>query len=508
MTKHLSKTTEHSLYDQAVEARANGHFDQAAELYREASEQAEGVEHRLHLRMREAYCRLSANDRRGAELIAAEVAHEARQEEFHAELADALGMSVEAYMLDERYAEASSVLSEAMYVMERVPNDPAYYQVIHNMAVTYQRCEFPVPAVELYDRALRLARAEIDRTFTYAGLASAFHMAMIFATDKATASRHLHDGIYAATAALDSQAEREVVTEATALAHRSVLLNAIGHHEAALVDAQQGRALAAEHGLREEEVVAMIGEAVARWHLSKDPAVVELLALAADQARTLGIEIYLSSAAPVNIDILWEGGRYDDAREMMTMQFDALNRALQREREARWEHVRLGVSLKSTEALSESDPLTNLPNRRYLSHWLPDVLENHGPVCVALLDLDGFKKVNDDYSYEHGDHLLLELSGILQRICRRGDAVIRLGGDEFVIVLRETSPNDARTVLDRVRQMIGIRSWQGLPPSVKVSASIGVSVGSGAGDAARVVHAAGEALHTAKREGRDRIVFR
>jgi diguanylate cyclase (GGDEF)-like protein len=139
---------------------------------------------------------------------------------------------------------------------------------------------------------------------------------------------------------------------------------------------------------------------------------------------------------------------------------------------------------------------------------LPDVLENHGPVCVALLDLDGFKQVNDDYSYEHGDHLLLELSGILQRICRRGDAVIRLGGDEFVIVLRETSPNDARTVLDRVRQMIGIRSWQGLPPSVKVSASIGVSVGSGAVDAARVLHAAGEALHMAKREGRDRIVFR
>jgi PleD family two-component response regulator len=56
--------------------------------------------------------------------------------------------------------------------------------------------------------------------------------------------------------------------------------------------------------------------------------------------------------------------------------------------------------------------------------------------------------------------------------------------------------------------MIGIRSWQGLPPSVKVSASIGVSVGSGAVDATRVLHAAGEALHTAKREGRDRIVFR
>ena len=508
MSSHLSHTDFTSLYDRAVEARAGGQYQQAAALYREASELAETHEHRLHLRMREAYCRLSANDRHDAERIAADVAREARQEEFHAELADALGVSVEALMLDERYAEASAVMSEAMYVMERVPNDPAYYQVIHNMAVTYQRCEFPIPAIELYDRALRLARTERDRTFTYAGLASAFHMAMIFSNDEATASRHLHDGIYAATAALDSQADREVVAEAIALAHRSVLLNSIGHHQAALDDAVRARTIAAAHVLREEEVVAMIGEAVARWNLHKDPTVVELIADAADRARTLGVEVYLSSAAPVNIDILWEGGRYDDAREMMAVQFNALSRALQREREARWEHVRLGVSLKSTEALSESDPLTNLPNRRYLSHWLPDVLENHGPVCVALLDLDGFKQVNDDFSYEHGDHLLLELAGILQRICRRGDAVIRIGGDEFVLVLRETSPNDGRAVLERVRQLIAVRPWQGLPAGLRLSASIGVSVGSGAVDATRVLAAAGDALHVAKREGRDRIVFR
>ena len=511
MSNDVSRTqgaSGRTLYDRALEARAQGHYEQAAELYRQAAEVADTPEHRLHLRMREAYCLLSANDRRGAEVIAADVAREARQEQFHAELADALGVSVEALMLDERYADASAVLSEAMYVMEKVPNDPAYYQVIHNMAVTYQRCEFPVPAIELYDRALRLARTDSDRTFTYANLASAFHMAMIFATDEAMASRHLHDGIYAATAALDSQAAREVVAEATALAHRSVLLNSIGHHEAALADATACRLIAATHELREDEVVAMIGEAVARWHLHRDPTVVELISEAADRARTLGVETYLSSAAHVNIEILWEGGRYDDAREMMAKQFDTLNRALLREREARWEHVRLGVSLKSTEALSESDPLTSLPNRRYLSHWLPEVLEHHGPVCVAMLDLDGFKQVNDDFSYEHGDHLLLELSGILQRICRRGDAVIRLGGDEFVMVLRETSPNDARTVLERIREMIAVRPWQGLPPGVKLTASIGVSVGSGAVDAARVLAAAGDALHVAKREGRDRIVFR
>jgi diguanylate cyclase (GGDEF)-like protein len=501
-------TDTRSLHIQAAEARAQGFYLRAADLYNEAVSVAETLEERLHLMMREAYCRLSVNDRERAEQIAALVAKEARSEECYADLADALGVQVEGLMLSERYAEASEVLAEAMYVMERVPNDPAYYQVVHNMAVTYQRCDFPLPAIELYDRALRLARVEGDRTFTYANLASAFHMAMIYEADPDVAARHLHDGIYAATAALDSQAQCEVVAEATALAHRSVLLNAIGHHEGALLDAQRCRVLATTHGLQEEEVVAMIGEAVARWRLHHDSSVLELIAEAGKLARVLGIEPYLKSAAPVSIDILWEGGRYDEARAVMEMQFDVLNRGLRREREARWEHVRLGVSLKSTEALSEADPLTSLPNRRYLTHWLPEVLENHGPVCVALLDLDGFKQVNDQYSYDHGDTLLLELSGILQRICRRGDAVVRLGGDEFVIVLRETSPGDARAVLERVRQMIAVRPWQGLPASVKLTASIGVSVGSAGVDAAKVLALAGEALHEAKREGRDQIIFR
>ena len=136
------------------------------------------------------------------------------------------------------------------------------------------------------------------------------------------------------------------------------------------------------------------------------------------------------------------------------------------------------------------------------------MLDQHGIVCVAVLDLDGFKQVNDVFTYAHGDTVLQELAGILQRICRRGDAVVRLGGDEFVLVLRETSPGDARTILERVRKEIALNVWDGLPANRRLTASIGVSVGSGVSDAARVLSAANEALQTAKRAGRDRIVFR
>jgi diguanylate cyclase (GGDEF)-like protein len=498
----------HGLVAMAAIARAQGFYLRAADLYHEAAHGASSVEERLHLTMREAHCRLQVDDREAAEQLAAEVAKEARAEECYAELADALGLRVETLMLRNQYAEASEALAEAMYVLVRVPNDPAYYQVIHNMAVTYQRCDFPLPAIELYDRALRLAPDESERTFTYANMASAFHMAMNYESDPEAASRHLHDGIYAATAALDAQTEREVVTEATALAHRSVLLNAIGHHEAAHADALRCRELAASHELQECEVVAMVGEAVARWNLEHDPTVLDLIFDAAARGKELNIGTYLKSSARVSVDILWESGRYDEAREAMNRQFEGLSQALRREREARWEHVRLGVSLRSTEAISETDPLTNLPNRRFLHSWLPQVLEHHGPVSVALLDLDGFKAVNDDLSYEQGDALLQELAGVLQRICRRGDAVIRVGGDEFVIVLRETSPGDARSMFERMRVLIANRPWQGLPPGTQVTASIGVSVGSGADDMQRVLASAGEALHVAKREGCDRIVFR
>ena len=85
-----------SLLVQAAEARARGFYLRAADLYNEAANAAESVEERLHLMMREAYCRLSVNERERAEQIAALVAKEARSEECYADLADALGVQVEA----------------------------------------------------------------------------------------------------------------------------------------------------------------------------------------------------------------------------------------------------------------------------------------------------------------------------------------------------------------------------------------------------------------------------
>ncbi len=496
-----------ALSEQALTSRTHGEFNEAAILYASAARLADDPQQKLFLMMRGAHCLWATDLFDEAVQVATNVADQARTEMHFPELADAVGMLVDHAMLVRQFTTATELLGEAMYVMERVPNEPANYHAVHNMGVTYQRADFPVPALELFDRALRLVDDENDRTYTYANMASAYHLAYLLEDDRAVAEQHLRNGIYAANAVLDPQADAEVLSVATARSHRAMLYNYDGNYDAALVDAEIAISLTQQHSLSEELAVGMLARAYVHWRRDQNPAALDEIISAWTIAREFGIEIYLRSGGPIAVEILWAQGRYDEARAALEGQLELVRRGLRHEQLARWEHVKLGVSHRTTEAISESDPLTGLANRRYLGRWLPDVLDQHVPVCVAVLDLDGFKQVNDDYSYAHGDRVLQELAGILQRVCRRGDAVVRLGGDEFVIVLRDTSPGDARAVLERVRQLIAVRTWEGLPSTVTLTASVGVAVGVGAVNAPLLLSSASAAMQSAKRGGRDRIVF-
>jgi diguanylate cyclase (GGDEF)-like protein len=339
-------------------------------------------------------------------------------------------------------------------------------------------------------------------------MSESYHYAALREPDPDRRNQLIHDGLYSATAALDPEGGAEVLAMGSALAHRSMMLAEIGHYHAALDDAREARTMAAEHGMRTEQVIAMSGEAMAQWGSSQNIDVLALIGDTKALAREINFTDYLQPLLKVEVEVLFMMGRYDDARSVLERSLDDAHQRLHDERAARWEHVRLGVEHLRVEALSESDPLTGLPNRRHLAHLLPEVLADHAPVCVGLIDLDGFKPVNDDYGYLHGDGVLQEVAGLLERVCRRGDSVVRLGGDEFVMVLPETSPGDARTVFERVRQLIGARTWHGIPSSVVITASIGVAVASDANDATRVLADAAAALQAAKKSGRDRITFR
>lgn len=497
-----------TLEQRAIAARQLGNFEEAAGLFAQAADHASGLQSQLNLQIRQACCLLAVERYEEAAALARVVAQQARAESHLPELADALGVIVDDHTRSDRLAEAAHLLSEAVYILDRLPNEAGNFQVMHNMAATYANCGFIDAALELYDRALRLAQTDSDRQFAYASMCSAYHFAAQREPNPQERNRLVHDGLYAATAALDPEGGSEVLAMGAALAHRSMLLAEIGHYHGALDDARAARRITVEHGMREEQVVAMSGEAMAMWGSSQNTDVLDLIRDTLALAAEISFTDYLDPLLRIEVEALWKAGQLDAARAALERNLEEANRRLYEERSARWEHVRLGVEHLRVEALSESDPLTGLPNRRHLAHLLPEVLEDHAPVCVGVIDLDGFKRVNDEFGYLEGDSVLQEVAGLLERVCRRGDSVVRLGGDEFVMVLGSTSPGDARTVFERVRQLIANRTWHGIPSGVKITASVGVSVGSGPFDSSRVLADATNALQFAKRSGRDRISFR
>ena len=484
-----------------------GDFQQAIDLYTAAEDEAASVSERLFLSMRRAYCLIDLGQMQPAVEIARAVVAEGREDDILPEVCDALGLLVDDHMNNDRVADATRLLAEARYLLDQLPDDPSVYQVVHNLAVTYERCDFPAAALELLERALRLAESSDDKAFVLSNMAATHHLAMMDTQDPAERTRQIDAGIRAASDVIDSPESKEVVSLAGALAHRAVLLNERGDHEQALRDALLGRELAAEHGLNTELVVSLIGEATARWNLFRDPDCVDLL----DQAWTIAanpwIRRFPAAAWRMHLEALWETGRYEEAREMMVRRQDELERSVQRERAGRLAHVHLGVEHHHTERMSETDPLTGLYNRRHLAVLLPLVLDGHGPVCVAVFDLDGFKEVNDEFSYEQGDRVLQQMGRLLTQSCRSGDCVGRLGGDEFVMVLCQITPSDARLVLERVRELIAATEWDGMPEAFRLTSSVGVAIGTVVADSRHIIADASSVLRQAKRAGRNQIVF-
>jgi diguanylate cyclase (GGDEF)-like protein len=320
--------------------------------------------------------------------------------------------------------------------------------------------------------------------------------------------RHLRDGLYAATAALDPEGSQHAGPTCVALANRAVLFAELGHHESALADAVRARELAIQHGMRREQVIAAVGEVIARWNSSLDTTVMTLIEEAKAIADEVDADDCLRPLIAVEVEVLWSLGRHDDARTVLRGEVERLYTMLHSQTADRWDNVRAGVERLRHALAEESDALTGLPNGRFLGRWLPEVLSHDGPVCVGAVNIDGFGRMNEDFGSPAGDSVLQEVASVLERICRRGDSVMRTGGDEFVMVLRDASPGDARVVFERIRQLIAARSWTALPASVHLSASVGVTVGSGAANSSKLLAAASEALRQAKIAGGDRISFR
>lgn len=155
------------------------------------------------------------------------------------------------------------------------------------------------------------------------------------------------------------------------------------------------------------------------------------------------------------------------------------------------------------------DPLTGLLNRTAFGEVLERAgahAARHGTaVGMLFVDLDGFKEVNDRFGHDTGDRVLVQTAERLAAALRRDEALARLGGDEFAVLLHPVEGVDAAIeVAERILEVVG-RPLDGLPPDVRVGASIGIALRSHEGiEMSTLMRQADEAMYTAKRNGRAR----
>jgi len=180
-----------------------------------------------------------------------------------------------------------------------------------------------------------------------------------------------------------------------------------------------------------------------------------------------------------------------------------------RTEELRVEAEQHAAAVKDLSAIAQTDALTSLPNRRGLDALLPLAVSRATPgaeLALFLIDLDGFKAVNDRLGHAVGDQLLVEVSRRLVATLRRADVVARLGGDEFV-VLAEGLPSEAEA------QALGRKLLKAFEEPVQVGAMpcrIGLTVGFAMApadgvDGADLMRLADTAMYVGKRAGRRQV---
>lgn len=158
--------------------------------------------------------------------------------------------------------------------------------------------------------------------------------------------------------------------------------------------------------------------------------------------------------------------------------------------------------------LSQRDPLTQLYNRRHLltraEAELARVRRGH-PLALVMIDLDGFKRVNDSQGHLRGDMLLKELSEALARAIRETDVAGRYGGDEFVVLLPDTDADHAGPVAERLAETIADvgRRFDAARP---VTASVGLAVAQPGDAVAALLRRADDNAYRAKQAGGNRVI--
>lgn len=187
----------------------------------------------------------------------------------------------------------------------------------------------------------------------------------------------------------------------------------------------------------------------------------------------------------------------DELRELFDRLGPALRVALDRHLDAR----AAGREQERLDQRSRHDVLTGLYNRRELE----DVDPNRRQLGVLMIDIDHFKRVNDQFGHEAGDEVLKRVATSITDSIRGQDIAVRQGGEEFLVLLADADDALAQQVAERIRLSISAIDAEGLAPQGRVTISIGVALHRGTPSLEPAIAAVHAALYDAKNSGRNQV---
>ena len=171
-------------------------------------------------------------------------------------------------------------------------------------------------------------------------------------------------------------------------------------------------------------------------------------------------------------------------------------------------YERMAQQRNVAKKLSLRDALTGLPNRRYLNKKLSQEIkkfkQSHNDLHSAVLDIDHFKSINDNFGHKTGDVILREVASILENNLRTSDFIGRYGGDEFVVILPNTPKEYSFIVFERIRKIITDKK---IGKKIFVTVSFGVTKAKSKDTPDTIFKRADSALYRAKNNGRNRIEY-
>ena len=162
-------------------------------------------------------------------------------------------------------------------------------------------------------------------------------------------------------------------------------------------------------------------------------------------------------------------------------------------------------------AMASTDALTGLPNRRVMNEHLTMLAysyeRNNTPFVIAIADIDFFKKINDTYGHEAGDHVLQSLAGIFTRTMADKGKVARWGGEEFLFVFENASGAQAKAVLEGMRNQIEKTPFEFEDDIIKITLTAGIEDYSQIFGVEATISKADVKLYQGKSQGRNQIVY-